>query len=161
MLNVIVGENSSGKTLYLDYLYMHNDCSYNRMSTESMLRDIDVNLLNYAYPDAEVRGKEICLIDSDADSISEVTRIMNIMFRKSDILLLDEIDATLNETDKYLVYRAVLLIARKKPVYAVTHDEDLTFYADAVYTVRDGELVTLTREETLQEIYQDEEMAKV
>lgn len=64
------------------------------------------------------------------------------MLRKSDILLLDEV---------------AMLVSKAKPVYAVTHDEDITIYADKVCKLNGDALIDLSREEMLQEIYQDED----
>lgn len=41
MLSLIVGENASGKTLYLDNLYNTEDCVYNRRAEEARLLEID------------------------------------------------------------------------------------------------------------------------
>lgn len=70
---------------------------------------------------------------------------LHFMMKKSDILLLDEIDTVTCQSDKYILYKAAMNIAQYKPVIAVTHDEDFTAFADRVCAVRDGELVNLTQ----------------
>lgn len=50
-----------------------------------------------------------------------------------------------------------MLVSKAKPVYAVTHDEDITIYADKVCKLNGDALIDLSREEMLQEIYQDED----
>lgn len=124
MVTVIVGENASGKTCYLNMLYNKYDCVYNRRAEEAIIRPIDISLKSAVFPDSDDL--------QDATNPLEVGRIIDIMLRKSDILLLDEVDSTVDESDKHLVYKVAMLVSKAKPVYAVTHDEDITIYADKV-----------------------------
>lgn len=153
MFTVIVGENASGKTCYLNMLYNKYDCVYNRRAEEAIIRPIDISLKSAVFPDSDDL--------QDATNHLEVGRIIDIMLRKSDILLLDEVDSTVDESDKHLVYKVAMLVSKAKPVYAVTHDEDITIYADKVCKLNGDALIDLSREEMLQEIYQDEEMVTV
>lgn len=137
MFTVIVGENASGKTCYLNMLY-------NRRAEEAIIRPIDISLKSAVFPDSDDL--------QDATNPLEVGRIIDIMLRKSDILLLDEV-----ESDKHLVYKVAMLVSKAKPVYAVTHDEDITIYADKVCKLNGDALIDLSREEMLHEIYQDED----
>ena len=147
MLSIIVGENASGKTLYLDNIYCTEDCVYNRRIEEARMRPIDKELASKVDIDVSQAYDEI-----------EVQRWLHFMLKESDILLLDEIDAGARQSDKYILYKAAMLISRYKPVIATTHDEDFTAFADKVYTVRNVDLVDLTRDEILWEIYRDEKM---
>lgn len=147
MLSLIVGENASGKTLYLDNIYYAEDCVYNRRMEEARMRPIDRELVHKVDIDASQAYDEI-----------EVQRWLHFMLKKSDILLLDEIDAGVCQSDKYILYKAAMLISRFKSVIATTHDEDFTAFADEVCAVRNGDLVDLTRNEMLWEIYRDEKM---
>lgn len=147
MLSLIVGENASGKTLYLDNIYYTEDCVYNRRIEEARMRPIDKELASKVDIDASQAYDEV-----------EVQRWLHFMLKKSDILLLDEIDAGTRQSDKYILYKAAMLISRFKPVIATTHDEDFTAFADKVCAVRNGDLVDLTRNEMLWEIYRDEKM---
>lgn len=116
MFTVIVGENASGKTCYLNMLYNKYDCVYNRRAEEATIRPLDISLKSAVFLDSDDL--------QDATNPLEVGRIIDIMLRKSDILLLDEIDSTVDESDKHLVYKVAMLVSKMKPVYAVTHDED-------------------------------------
>lgn len=157
MLNLIVGENASGKTLYLDNIYCVEDCVYNRRMEEARMRPIDRDLVREVYPDA-VLGTDVVLPVQSAYDEIEVQRWLHFMLKKSNILLLDEIDTVTCQSDKYILYKAAMLISRYKSVIAVTHDEDFTAFADRVCAVRNGSLIDLTRDEMLWEIYRDEKM---
>lgn len=133
MLSLIVGENASGKTLYLDNIYCAEDCVYNRRMEEARMRPIDKELASKVDIDASQAYDEI-----------EVQRWLHFMLKESDILLLDEIDTVTCQSDKYILYKATMLISKYKPVIAATHDEDFTAFADRVCTVRNGNLVDLT-----------------
>lgn len=139
MLSLIVGENASGKTLYLDNIYCAEDCVYNRRMEEARMRPIDRDLVREVYPDA------VLPVQSAYDEI-EVQRWLHFMLKKSDILLLDEIDTVTCQSDKYILYKAAMLISRYKSVIAVTHDKDFTAFADRVCAVRNGSLIDLTRD---------------
>lgn len=50
MFTVIVGENASGKTCYLNMLYNKYDCVYNRRAEEAIIRPIDISLKSAVFP---------------------------------------------------------------------------------------------------------------
>lgn len=161
MLSVIVGENSSGKTLYLDRFYEQHDCIYNRRYDESLYRSFDMELVSKLYPEATGDSSGVILPNQQAYHEQDVQRLLCLMLRKSDYLLLDEIDAYTYQSDKYILYSAAMRIAEYKTVIAVTHDEEFTVYADKVYTLSGNTPLEISRERMLWEIYQDEEMVKV
>lgn len=161
MLSVIVGENSSGKTLYLDRFYEQHDCTYNRRYDESLYRPIDMELVSKLYPEALGDSSGVILPNQQAYYEQDVQRLLCLMLRKSNYLLLDEIDAYTYQSDKYILYSAAMRISEYKPVIAVTHDEEFTAYADKMYTLNGSTLQEISRERMLWEIYQDEEMVKI
>ena len=161
MFTVIVGENASGKTLYLDKLYGENNAVYNKEKVGAILRPLDMALIDSADLDLKVIGNSVITDSVQLDDVATVSSVLNMMFRKSDILLLDELDAYVNEYDKHMLYKAARAISKHKDVYAVSHDEEITIYADKVCKVSGDSLRELTREEMLWEIYQDEEMVKI
>ena len=120
-----------------------------------------MELVSKLYPEALGDSSGVILPNQQAYYEQDVQRLLCLMLRKSDYLLLDEIDAYTYQSDKYILYSAAMRISEYKPVIAVTHDEEFTAYADKMYTLNGSTLQEISRERMLWEIYQDEEMVKI
>jgi ABC-type sugar transport system ATPase subunit len=142
MLNIIVGKNSSGKSRYLRDIYEKlsgsgsNSVLTNIIDDEWVLSDTKydrkrVEILSYLMDDYVVSASNYCSLnittDVGYDDIvlsMQFTKILTIICKSGDYLLLDEPDTGLSDYESdtlvsflYRVYRTF------KEVYLVTHDE--------------------------------------
>lgn len=166
MLQLIAGDNTVGKTRYLDYIYEHTpvgDCVYNNAFGASMTVPVNYDVVDKLFSATLGSGRVLNFRDLDVDDPIHVSTIYNLLCRKTKTVLLDEIDLPLSSADKFEVYSTLFKAKNYMQIVAVTHDEELMPFADEFYTVRwNGSKpveTQLTNEAFVKEIYCDEEMA--
>lgn len=169
MLQLISGDNATGKTRYLDSIYYSKKpgtCVYNNMDT-TLLYTIPVNqeALQKVFPPASGHEGLLHFQDMDVYDVSYMTWLYNLLCRNVELILLDEPDLPAREIDVRRIYQVLYQLKAYTDIIVVTHDEELVPYADAFYTVRsNGDTVSkyeITQEEFIKEIYCDEEMASI
>lgn len=161
MLTVIVGENSSGKTLYLRNLYMASTsvvtnlcdcfCTFNTISQDRLqvLEDFSGGVLSY-------KGGVIFIEDGVYSITDEMQSIVKLLCTDGDILILDEPDLLLEkEADRVDLYNIIAeLSSTFKEVYVATHQSTLVHcpYARVCKITDTDKLIEVERSTVYEEL---------
>lgn len=141
MLTFIVGENSQGKSRYLKYL--RSIVKGSRDLLEKSILDLPV----------DEASKQRLALDGDAFELrcyedkEDVSSILSRLVRKTDLLLIDEIDSRLRVyEDACQLYYDIVEISRVRDVVAVTNDLQFIIQGDEFLEVNwNGETPVLTK----------------
>lgn len=132
MINLIVGENSTGKTLYLkslaksnkgltnlERLDMYINVPYNKSRLKS-LRALDICDVDESNPYI------LSLAEPDRPLTTKFIELVTLMCKEGDILMLDEPDKGLLWYEDYHFISFLLSVSGSfKDIYIVTHDDEM------------------------------------
>lgn len=168
MLTLIIGQNSIGKSYTLEKIKENSTdvVSYNTMDIQDIYsREYNTERLeilrNNKYIDSIEYENTKLSIKSIYEISNNFEKLLYIICKKSDILLLDEAELELTKTEtSILVYILYDLIDTFKNIYIVTHDNTflwLTEHPEAeVYTVKtidnEMQLLKINEEEAYETI---------
>lgn len=164
MLALILGQNSIGKSYALEKIKENSNdvISYNTMDIQDIYsreyNDERIEILSdNKYIDSIDYEKTKLSIKSIYDISNNLERILYIICKQSDVLLLDEAELELTKTEtSILVHILYDLIDTFKNIYIVTHDNAFLFLTEhpstEVYTVKttanEMQLLKISEEET-------------
>lgn len=132
MINLIVGENSTGKTLYLESLVKtgrelinlerldkYLNTPYNQFRLEK-LRELDICDVDASNP------FHLSLVEPDRPLSIEFTKLVSLMCKDGNVLLLDEPDKNLLWYEDYYFISFLSAVSSSfKEIYVVTNDDEI------------------------------------
>lgn len=168
MLTLILGQNSIGKSYTLEKIKENSTdiVSYNTMDIQDIYsREYNTERLeilsNNKYIDSIDYEESKLSIKSIYNISNNFERLLYIICKKSDILLLDEVELELTKTETSILVHIIYdLIDTFKNVYIVTHDNTFLFLTEhpniEIYTVKktanDMHLLKISEEEVYETI---------
>lgn len=168
MLTLILGQNSIGKSYTLERIKENSTdiISYNTMDIQDIYsREYSTERLEILSNNKYIDSIEYENIKLSIKSIYEISnnfeKLLYIICKQSDILLLDEAELELTKTEtSILVHILYDLIDTFKNVYIVTHDNTFLFLTEhpntEVYTVKteanEMQLLKINKEEAYETI---------
>ena len=168
MLTLILGQNSIGKSYTLEKIKENSTdiVSYNTMDIQDIYsREYNTERLeilsNNKYIDSIDYEESKLSIKSIYSISNNFEKLLYIICKKSDILLLDEVELELTKTETSILVHIIYdLIDTFKNVYIVTHDNTFLFLTEhpniEIYTVKktanDMHLLKISEEEVYETI---------
>lgn len=153
MINVIVGQNAAGKTLFLSNKCVNctslvtnlsgYDCSYDTFR-EDRLHILE----NFTTGDVTVERDVVRVTGGWFAFSMEMLRYVSLLCRDGDRLVLDEPDLYVTDEDEVtLLYNLIKELGNSfKESYVATHRGNLVHYSGAdIFTVENGILVPIDR----------------
>lgn len=161
MIHVIVGENATGKTLYLRRLVNKVESSVNNLtdnvlgSKRKFVRERLDKLAEYLLADIDYNGTDVRINNSYVEFSEEFRAEALKLCRVGDYLILDEPESMLEEYVGNMLYQFILMVQDTfKGCYVATHTINLIGEDGCVcYRVGDNlELLEITDEEAWEDV---------
>ena len=172
MLNILIGCNGQGKTIYLEkeledkgkeYTVVSNLTTDDFDTTNLGISMERMTLLDEDFRDMCLAGDDIVILSSNNVGIKTeddwvysdaFLKIFNKIMLESEVLILDEPEFMLKDNEETILRE--LLVRLKdtyKEIYVATHNQDLMWEADNLYWIQDMDKKKLEHKEELYEYF--------